>query len=86
MPANFPAPEDFEMPEGVSPGDTFEAMAELRLEKNGTLTVVSLEGCDCEDGGEMEKEDEGGGENGGHKKGAGFLNQIEILLGGASES
>lgn len=86
--ATFPAPEDFEIPEGVKPGDTFSAMADLRLEADGNLSLVSLDGCDCESE-EDDSEDDGEGEDemGGMGKGPhdskGFLNQIEIKLGAA---
>jgi len=82
--ASFPTPEGFEIPEGMKEGDTFEAMAELRLEAGGRLSLVSLEGCECED--EMDGEEDYGedaGPEGGKGKGKSFVNQVEIKLGSA---
>ena len=82
--ASFPTPEDFEIPEGTKEGDTFEAMATLRLDAGGRLTLVSLEGCECEgdmgegedDGEDSESEDEA-------TSGKSFVNQIELKFGSA---
>lgn len=77
---SFPVPPEFEVPEGTKAGDTFEAMAELRLEPDGKLTLVSLEGCEC--GGEKEMEDDGEPEDD-SATGKGFVNQVEIKFGSA---
>lgn len=79
--ASFPVPEGFEIPEGTKEGDTFEAMVELRLDAGGRLSLVSLEGCECEE--EMEEEGEDEGPEGGKSKGKSFVNQVEIKLGSA---
>jgi hypothetical protein len=73
----FPMPEDFELPEGVKVGDTFAAMAEIRLEAGNKLTLVSLEGSECGCGEEGDEESEDDGESG-------FVNQVEIKFGKAS--
>jgi hypothetical protein len=80
---SFPAPADFEVPDNIEAGDTFEAMAELRLEPDGRLTLVGLDGyeCGCKDTEEDEDEDEGP-ESGPHK-GKSFVNQVEIKFGSA---
>jgi hypothetical protein len=77
----FPIPEGFELPEEVKVGDTFAAMAELRLDANNMLTLVSLEGseCSCGEGGDSEDEDESESESE-----ANFLGQVEIKFGKAS--
>lgn len=86
--ATFPAPKDFEIPEGTQEGDTFEAMATLRLDAGGRLTLVSLEGCECEDDmgegeGESDGESEGEGPEGAPSHGKSFVNQVEIKFGSA---
>jgi hypothetical protein len=68
--SSFPAPEGFSPPDGTEEGGTFEAMAEFRLDVGGRLTLVSLEGCECED-----SEDEPSG------KDKGFINRLEIKFG-----
>lgn len=75
---SFPVPPEFEVPEGKKAGDTFEAMAELRLEPDGKLTLVSLEGCEC--GEEMEDDGEPEDDS---APGKGFVNQVEIKFGSA---
>jgi len=73
---SLPTPEGFEIPEGTKEGDTFEAMAELRLDAGGRLTLISLEGCDCEMGEDAGPEGEKG-------KGKSFVSQVEIKIGSA---
>lgn len=77
---SFPIPEGFEIPEGLKEGDTFEAMAELQVESDGKVSIVSLEGCECED--EMDGEDDESEDEYGKGKG-GFVNQIELKFGTA---
>jgi hypothetical protein len=79
---SFPTPEGFEIPEGTKEGDTFEAMAELRLDAGNRLTLISLEGCECEMGEEGE-EGEDAGPEGEKGKGKSFVNQVEIKIGSA---
>ena len=83
--ASFPTPEGFEIPEGTKEGDTFEAMATLRLDAGGRLTLVNLEGheCGCGMGEEGEEEDEEEEPEGEPRKGKSFVNQVEIKFGAA---
>ncbi len=67
----FDAPEGFEIPEGVKPGDTFEAMASFRLKDNGQICLEGVEGNMLPgEKGEMsgEESSEGAEEYGGSKK------------------
>lgn len=87
---SFPAPSDFQVPEDLAAGDTFEAMAELRLEPDGKLTLVRLDGSECgcgkEEGEDEKGEDEEGEDEGperGSHKGKSFVNQVEIKFGSA---
>lgn len=45
------------MPEGVAPGDTFDAVATLKLGEEGKLMLVALDGVDLP-GSESDEEDE----------------------------
>lgn len=81
--ASFPTPEGFEIPEGTKEGDTFDAMATLRLDAGGRLTLVSLEGHECGSGEGEESDDEEEGPEGGPHKGKSFVNQVEIKFGSA---
>ena len=40
----FQAPKDFEMPEGLKEGDTFDAMATFVMKPGGMLGIEALEG------------------------------------------
>lgn len=44
----FPNPEGFGPPQGVEPGQEFEAVAVLRLKPDGQLCLVSLDGSKFE--------------------------------------
>jgi hypothetical protein len=52
----FMAPEGMEMPEGLNPGDTFEAMATVQLGEEGKLNLTALDGMTL--GGMEEEADE----------------------------
>jgi hypothetical protein len=57
----FPNPEGFGPPQGVEPGQEFEAVAVLRLKPDGQLCLVSLDGSKFESE-EKEYDKEEGGE------------------------
>lgn len=84
---SFPTPDGFEVPAGVEEGSTFDAMATLRLDAGGVLTLLSLEGHECgcgmsEEADDDEEEEEEGPEGGPHQ-GKSFVNQVEINFGSA---
>lgn len=76
----FMAPEGMEMPEGLSPGDTFEAMATLQVGEEGKLNLAAIDGMAF---GGMEEAEEEGGEAGeemaaeGNMSEGGFLDAVE---------
>jgi hypothetical protein len=72
----FDAPEGFEMPEGLAEGDTFDAMATLKLGEEGKLVLVSLDGVALGGSDEEEEDDEEGEEGKGPPQG-GFLASAE---------
>jgi len=77
----FMAPEGMEMPEGLNPGDTFEAMATVQLGEEGKLNLTALDGMTL--GGMEEAEEEEGEEEGeemtaeGNMSEGGFLDAVE---------
>lgn len=54
----FDAPKGFELPEDVAEGDTFDAMASIKLGKGGKLMLVSLDGASISGEDEASAEDE----------------------------
>lgn len=82
----FMAPEGMEMPEGLAAGDTFEAMATVKLGEDGELYLTALDGMPLAGMEEEEEEDEenemaeeGSGEMmvEGNMSEGGFLDAIE---------
>lgn len=86
----FQAPKDFEMPEGLKEGDTFDAMATFVMKPGGMLGIEALEGSpvgtseedeessDDQAEDKMENEEEGGmesEENPTPKNGRGMMNR-----------
>lgn len=85
----FQAPKDFDMPEGLKEGDTFDAMATFVVKSDGMLGIESVEGSpigagqedeeSSSDQSEDEMENEMGGEKeapeGGEKSGRGMMNR-----------
>lgn len=41
---SFRLPEGIEIPEGIKPGDSLEFMAEFKVEQNGEVCLVGVEG------------------------------------------
>jgi hypothetical protein len=77
----FMAPEGMEMPEGLSPGDTFEAMATIQVGEEGKLNLAAIDGAALGGGvEEAEEAEEGEAEEmvaeGGMSEG-GFLDAVE---------
>jgi hypothetical protein len=72
----FDAPEGLEMPEDLAEGDTFDAMATLKLGEEGKLVLVSLDGVALGGSGE-EEEDMGEEEEGKGPSKGGFLASAE---------
>jgi hypothetical protein len=81
----FMAPEGMEMPEGLNPGDTFEAMATVQLGEEGKLNLTAIDGMSL-GGMEEEAEEEGEEEGGeaeeemvaeGNMSEGGFLDAVE---------
>ena len=82
----FMAPEGMEMPEGLNPGDTFEAMATVQLGEEGKLNLTALDGMTLggmEEAEKAEEAEEEGGEEGeemtaeGNMSEGGFLDAVE---------
>ena len=80
----FMAPEGMEMPEGLNPGDTFEAMATVQLGEEGKLNLTALDGMTLGGMEEAEEAEEEGGEEGeeemaaeGNMSEGGFLDAVE---------
>ena len=80
----FMAPEGMEMPEGLSPGDTFEAMATLQVGEEGKLNLAAIDGMalgvGMEEAEEAEEAEEGGAEEmvaEGNMSEGGFLDAVE---------
>jgi hypothetical protein len=76
----FMAPEGMEMPEGLNPGDTFEAMATVQLGEEGKLNLTALDGMTLGGMEEAEEEDEEAGEEmaaEGNMSEGGFLDAVE---------
>ena len=80
------APEGMEMPEGLSPGDTFEAMATLQVGEEGKLNLAAIDGMALGGMGEEEEVEEESeeGEEGeeemaaeGNMSEGGFLDAVE---------
>ena len=77
------APEGMEMPEGLNPGDTFEAMATVQLGEEGKLNLTALDGMTLGGVEEAEEAEEEGGEEGeemtaeGNMSEGGFLDAVE---------
>lgn len=59
----FMAPEGMEMPEGLAAGDTFEAMATVKLGEDGELYLTALDGMPLAGMKEEEEGEEEGEEN-----------------------
>ncbi len=43
---DFPMPEGFEPPKGTKPGAEFEALATLKIDDDGDLVLLKLDGAD----------------------------------------
>ena len=52
----FTPPETYPIPDDKRPGDTFEATATLRVESDGKLCLVSLDGVPMDEEGETKEE------------------------------
>lgn len=42
----FSIPDGMDVPKDTKPGDTFSVMADVKLNEDGTLTIVALDGHD----------------------------------------
>jgi hypothetical protein len=56
---DFPMPEGFEPPKGTKPGKEFEALATLKIDEDGDLCLLKLDGADVKPEAEEASEPEG---------------------------
>jgi hypothetical protein len=61
---DFPIPEGFEPPKGTKPGKEFEALATLKIDDDGDLCLLKLDGVEVKPEAEEEGEEAGEGEAG----------------------
>jgi hypothetical protein len=59
---DFPIPEGFQPPEGTKQGDEFQALATLKVDEDGDLCLLALDGAEVKPESEEEEgnEDQGG--------------------------
>ncbi len=43
---DFPMPDGFQPPKGTKPGATFEALATLKIDDDGDVCLLKIDGCD----------------------------------------
>ncbi len=55
----FMPPQGFEVPEGTKPGDEFQSVASLKVDEDGKLCLLSLDGAEFAGAKEEESEDAG---------------------------
>jgi hypothetical protein len=55
---DFPMPEGFEPPKGTKPGDEFEALATLKIDDDGDLCLLKLDGADVKPEDEEEEDND----------------------------
>ncbi len=56
---DFPMPEGFEPPKGTKPGQEFEALATLKIDEDGDLCLLKIDGADVKPESEENESKEG---------------------------
>lgn len=74
MAIEFSLPEGFNTPQDVEPGSTFDAVASLKLEEDGSVELVSLDGVPVGDDKEEESDKAEAGES--DNAGNSFVNAV----------
>lgn len=88
MAVEFDLPDGFQMPDDVQEGQTFDALASLKMADDGKVQLVSLDGMpvdggEGDEGGEGEESDRTKGAGGGQQtpKGQGGMQSFEDAVG-----
>jgi hypothetical protein len=82
MAVEFPLPQGFQVPQDVEPGQTFDAVASLKLAEDGSAELVSLDGIPIGDDGDEDDKKSSKSQAGSEsdtdqgQNGNGFLNAL----------
>ncbi len=59
---DFKVPKDFQLPEDAKPGKSFQALATLKLDEDGDLNLIAIDGAKVEPEDEDEESEKSEGE------------------------